>query len=94
MTSSITAFERSPDRGSGLARDMRLRSALEEVAQTYGVRLRWLSAMKESAHRMLHPFRQIPILKRDDLALLATTQLAGAITRNTPWYLRKWKTGS
>jgi hypothetical protein len=31
MTPTITAFERSPDRGKGQARDMRVRWALEEV---------------------------------------------------------------
>ena len=39
MTPTITAFERSPDRGKGLAPDMRVRWALEEVGQAYEVRL-------------------------------------------------------
>ena len=39
MPPTITAFERSPDRGKGLARDMRVRWALEEVGQPYKVRL-------------------------------------------------------
>ena len=39
MTIIITAFERSPDGGKGLARDMRIRWALEEVGQPYDVRL-------------------------------------------------------
>ena len=39
MNPTITAFERSPDRGKGLARDMRVRWALEEVGQPYDVRL-------------------------------------------------------
>jgi glutathione S-transferase len=60
MTPTITAFERSPDRGKGLARDMRVRWALEEVGQPYDVRLVSCSEMKESAHRRLHPFGQIP----------------------------------
>ena len=50
MTITITAFERSPDRGKGLARDMRVRWALEEVGQPYDVRLLSFSAMKEPAH--------------------------------------------
>ena len=33
MTPTITAFERSPDGGRGLARDTRVRWALEEVGQ-------------------------------------------------------------
>ena len=69
MTPTITAFERSPDRGRGLARDMRVRWALEEVGQPYNVRLVSFSEMKESAHRMLHPFGQIPTYEEGDLAL-------------------------
>ena len=69
MTPTITAFERSPDRGQGLARDMRVRWALEEVGQAYDVRLLSFSEMKESAHRMLHPFGQIPTYEEGDLAL-------------------------
>ena len=69
MTPTITAFERSPDRGKGLARDMRVRWALEEVGQPYDVRLVSFSAMKEPAHRALHPFGQIPTYEEGDLAL-------------------------
>jgi glutathione S-transferase len=69
MTITITAFERSPDRGKGLARDMRVRWALEEVGQPYDVRLLSFSAMKEPAHRALHPFGQIPTYEDGDLAL-------------------------
>jgi glutathione S-transferase len=68
-TPTITAFERSPDRGRGLARDMRVRWALEEVGQPYDVRLLSFSEMKESAHRKLHPFGQIPTYEEGDLAL-------------------------
>jgi glutathione S-transferase len=69
MTPIITAFERSPDRGKGQARDMRVRWALEEVGQPYDVRLVSFSEMKESAHRALHPFGQIPTYEDGDLAL-------------------------
>jgi glutathione S-transferase len=69
MNPTITAFERSPDRGRGLARDMRVRWALEEVGQPYDVRLLSFSAMKESAHRKLHPFGQIPTYEEGDLTL-------------------------
>jgi glutathione S-transferase len=60
MTITITAFERSPDGGKGLARDTRVRWALEEVGQPYEVRLVSFRTMKEPAHRALHPFGQIP----------------------------------
>ncbi|MDC0714172.1 glutathione S-transferase family protein [Stigmatella sp. ncwal1] len=69
MTITITAFERSPDRGKGLARDMRVRWALEEVGQPYDVRLLSFDAMKEPAHKALHPFGQIPTYEEGDLAL-------------------------
>ncbi|QXP85855.1 glutathione S-transferase family protein [Methylococcus sp. ANG] len=72
MTITITAFERSPDRGKGLARDMRVRWALEEVGQPYAVRLLSFSAMKEPAHLALHPFGQIPTYEEGDLALFET----------------------
>ena len=64
MTITITAFERSPDGGKGLARDTRVRWALEEVGQPYEVRLVSFSAMKEPAHRALHPKRFDRRLKR------------------------------
>jgi glutathione S-transferase len=69
MTPTITAFERSPDRGRGLARDMRVRWALEEVGQPYGVRVLSFTEMKEPAHLRLHPFGQIPTYEEGDLAL-------------------------
>jgi glutathione S-transferase len=69
MTPTITAFERSPDGGKGLARDMRVRWALEEVGQPYDVRLVSFSEMKESAHRTIHPFGQIPTYEEGDLVL-------------------------
>jgi glutathione S-transferase len=69
MTPTITAFERSPDRGKGLARDMRVRWALEEVGQPYDVRLVSFGEMKEPAHRRIHPFGQIPTYEEGELAL-------------------------
>ena len=69
MTPTITAFARSPDRGRGLARDMRVRWALEEVGQPHAVRLVSFSQMKEPAHRVLHPFGQIPTYEEGDLTL-------------------------
>jgi glutathione S-transferase len=69
MTPTITAFERSPDRGRGLARDMRVRWALEEVGQPYDVRFLSFSEMKQSAHLALHPFGQIPTYQEGDLTL-------------------------
>jgi len=69
MTITITAFERSPDGGKGLARDTRVRWALEEAGQPYEVRLVPPRAMKEPAHLRLQPFGQIPTYEEDDLVL-------------------------
>jgi glutathione S-transferase len=72
MTITITVFDRSPDGGKGLARDTRVRWALEEVGQPYEVRLVSFAAMKEPAHLALHPFGQIPTYEERDLALFET----------------------
>jgi glutathione S-transferase len=69
MTPTITAFERSPDRGRGLSRDMRVRWAFEETGQPYDVRLLSFAELKKPAHRALHPFGQIPTYEAGDLAL-------------------------
>src|SRR5688572_22392908 len=72
MIPTITAFESSPDRGRGLARDMPVRWALEEVGQPYNVRLVSFAEMKQPAHRALQPFGQIPTYEEGDLALFET----------------------
>jgi len=72
MTIIITAFERSPDGGKGLARDTRVRWALQEVGQPYEVRPVSFPAMKEPAHLALHPFGQIPTYEEGELALFET----------------------
>jgi len=69
MPPTITAFESSPDRGQGLARDMRVRWALEEVGQPYDVRLVSFAQMKQPQHLALHPFGQIPTYEDGGLAL-------------------------
>ncbi len=69
MTITITAFERSPDGGKGLARDMRVRWALEEAGLPYDVRLLSFKAMREPAHLVLQPFGQIPTYEEGDLVL-------------------------
>lgn len=72
MTITITAFEKSPDGGKGLARDTRVRWALEEAGLAYEVRLVSFGAMKEPAHLALHPFGQIPTYQEGDLVLFET----------------------
>ena len=69
MRPTVTVFAHSPDEGRGMARDMRVRWALEEVGQAYDVRLVSFAAMKEPAHLGLHPFGQIPTYEDGDLVL-------------------------
>ncbi len=87
MTPTITGFARSPDRGQGLARDMRVRWALEEVGQPYEVRLVSFAEMKEPAHRKLHPFGQIPTYEEGDLALFESGAIILHIAEGHPGLL-------
>ena len=87
MTITITAFESSPDRGRGLARDMRVRWALEEVGQPYDVRLLSFAAMKEPAHRALHPFGQIPTYEDGDLVLFESGAIVFHLAERYPGLL-------
>lgn len=75
MNPTITAFEASPDRGKGLARDMQVRWALEEVGQPYQVRLVSFTAMKQPEHRSVHPFGQIPTYEEAGLALFESAAI-------------------
>jgi len=72
MKPTISAFKASPDRGQGLARDMRVRWALEEVGQPYDVRLLTFAQMKAPAHLARHPFGQIPTYEVGGLTLFET----------------------
>ncbi len=87
MTITITAFEASPDRGQGLARDMRVRWALEEVGQRYDVRLVSFAAMKQPAHKALHPFGQIPTYEEGGLALFESGAIILHIAQARPGLL-------
>lgn len=87
MTITITAFEKSPDGGKGLARDTRVRWALEEVGQPYDVRLVSFAAMKEPAHLAVHPFGQIPTFEEGDLAIFETGAIIFHIAQKYPGLL-------
>ena len=87
MTFIITAFERSPDGGRGLARDTRVRWALEEVGQPYEVRPVSFAAMKEPAHLALNPFGSIPTYEEGDLALFETGAIVLHIAQRHPGLL-------
>lgn len=87
MVLTITAFENSPDGGQGHARDMRVRWALEEVGQPYDVRLVSFEALKQSPHRSLQPFGQIPTYQEGDLILFESGAIVLHIARNHPGLL-------
>ena len=87
MPPVITAFESSPDRGRGMARDMRVRWALEEVGQPYDVRLKSFAALKEPGHLALHPFGQIPTYEEGDLALFESGAIVLHIAEGHPGLL-------
>jgi glutathione S-transferase len=87
MTPTITAFESSPDRGRGLARDMSVRWAFEEVGQPYDVRLVSFAKMKQPAHLALQPFGQIPTYEEGDLALFESGAIVLHIAERHPGLL-------
>jgi glutathione S-transferase len=87
MTITITAFERSPDGGKGLARDTRVRWALEETGQPYEVRPVSFRAMKEPAHLALHPFGQIPTFEEGGLVLFETGAIVLHLAQRHPGLL-------
>ena len=87
MTITITAFERSPDGGKGLARDTRVRWALEEVGRPYEVRLVSFRALREPAHLALHPFGAIPTYEEGDLALFETGAIVFHLAERHPGLL-------
>jgi glutathione S-transferase len=84
MTITITAFERSPDGGKGLARDTRVRWALEEAGLSYEVRPVSFTAMKEPAHLALQPFGQIPVYQEGDLVLFESGAIVFHIASHCP----------
>jgi glutathione S-transferase len=87
MTPTITGFAASPDRGRGLARDMRVRWAFEEVGQPYDVRLLSFDEMKAPAHLALSPFGQIPTYEEGDLALFESGAIILHIAERHPGLL-------
>ena len=87
MPATIAAFAASPDRGRGLARDMQVRWALEEVGQPYDVRLLSFDEMKQPAHLARHPFGQIPTYEDGDLALFESGAIVLHIAERYPGLL-------
>ena len=81
---TITAFERSPDRGRGLARDMRVRWALEEIGQPYDVQLQSFEALKQPAHLARNPFGQIPTYEEGELVLFESGAILMQVAQRHP----------
>ena len=84
MTVTISAFESSPDRGQGQARDMRVRWALEEAGQPYEVRLVSFKEMKQPEYLALQPFGQIPTYEEGDLILFESGAIILHIAERHP----------
>ena len=89
MIPTITAFENSPDRGQGQARDMRVRWAFEEVGQPYDVRVVSFARLKKAEHRALQPFGQIPTYEEGDLVLFETGSIIFHIAQSHAGLLPK-----
>ncbi len=87
MTITITAFENAPDRGRGLARDMRVRWALEELGLSYATRLLSFDALKAPDHLAFHPFGQIPSFEQDGLVLFESGAIVLHLARHHPGLL-------
>ena len=85
MTPTITAFACSPDEGRGLARDLRVRWAFEELGLPYDVELLTMEALKEPVHRRRNPFGSIPTYEAGALTLFES----GAIV----WHLAEQHKG-
>lgn len=81
---TITAFKNSPDQGQGMARDMRVRWALEEARLPYDARLVSFSEMKQPAYRALQPFGQIPVYQEGDLILFESGAIVLHIALHHP----------
>lgn len=87
MSPTITAFKASPDRGRGLARDMQVRWALEELGLSYDTRLVTFAQMKEAEHLALQPFGQIPTYQDGDLVLFESGAIVHHLAQSHPGLL-------
>ena len=87
MTITITAFANSPDKGQGLARDMRVRWALGEAGQTYEMRLLSMEALKLPEHCARSPFGQIPTYEEGPLILSESGAIVLHIAERHPGLL-------
>lgn len=93
MPAILTAFANSPDRGRALARDFRVRWALEEVGQIYDVRLVSFDDLKTAAYRSLQPFGQIPAWQEDGLDLFESGAIVLHLAQRYPGILPRNEAG-
>ena len=66
---TISAFRNVPDIAKGLARDLRVRWALEEARLAYRARLLEQGDQNQPAYRALQPFGQVPIFEENGVVL-------------------------
>lgn len=93
MRAVLTAFADSPDRGRGLARDFRVRWAIEELGQTCDVRLVSFAELKTPEYQALHPFGQIPTWQDDGLELFESGAVVLHLAQQHRGLLPEGKTG-
>jgi glutathione S-transferase len=87
MRPTVTGFFKSPDEGKGMARDFRVRWALEEAGQPYNMRFVPMADLKESEHFALHPFGKIPVYQEGGLVLFETGAIVLHIASGHPGLL-------
>ena len=87
MSPTLTAFATSPDRGQGLARDMRVRWALEELGIAYDVQLLSFAQMKQPAHLARNPFGQIPTWQEGEQVLFESGAIVLHLAEQHPGLL-------
>ena len=68
-TAEITAFRWVPDFAAGVVRDLRIRWALEEIEQSYRVRLLDATNPRPAEYFQEQPFGQVPSYRDDQVQL-------------------------
>lgn len=87
MPPTLTGFRHSPDEGKGMARDFRVRWALEEVGLPYAMNFVPMAELEEPAHVARHPFGKIPVYEEDGLVLFETGAIVLHIAMRHPGLL-------
>ena len=87
MRPTVTGFFKSPDEGKGMARDFRVRWALEEAERPYDMRFVPMGDLKKPEHVALHPFGKIPVYEEGGLVLFETGAIVLHIASGLPGLL-------